>query len=286
MGLAFGFMRLVESGRFMNRKIVFFDVDDTLVHHRGDISYVPDSAKAAIKALQKEGHLVAIASGRGHEQIRQIMKLLGINHAVCFNGHMAVVDHQVAMHQTLHQEDVYKLIKRLRRGIFPFVVTDTDTAYVKDFLGKVRAAILKEIKEVEGAEGDLYLGKLQTFRKPHGDYSSMMFFRKTFKWAKDYPNLTFKSWGDKGFEVANKGVSKLSGIHWMADEFGIDYKDIVVFGDNYNDLEMLEGIENSVAMGNAVEPAKDVANHVTDHVGDHGIAKACYYLGLIKEEVH
>lgn len=269
-----------------SRKMVFFDVDDTLIHHRGDKSYIPDSAKAAIRSLKEEGHLVAIASGRGHEHIRQIMKMLGIDHAVCFNGHMAVVDNAVVMTDPLHREETHRLLRKLKRGIYPFIVTKEDTAYLKDFLGKVKATIKRELKVVEGAEEDVYLGKLKKFKRPEGDYNGMMFFRKTFKDQEAYPHLDFKSWGDKGFEVGNKGVSKLTGIHWMADYFGMAHKDIVVFGDNYNDLEMLEGIERSVAMGNAVEAAKKVAYHVTDHVGEDGIAKACHYLGLIKEEVH
>jgi len=268
----------------IDKKLIFFDVDDTLVHHRGDKSYIPDSALRSLKALRQEGHILAIASGRGHEQIRQIMKLLNIEHAVCFNGHMVVVDNEVVQSQPLHRGDVEALLSKLRKGIMPFIVMDKDHAYIKDFLGKVRSTLKKEIKEVEGAEGDMYLGRLKRYHHAKAPYYAMMFFRKSFKHKDRYPNLTFKEWGRIGYEVANAGVSKLSGIHYMADHFGISYEDVVVFGDNYNDIEMLDGIENSVAMGNAVKAAKEAAAYVTDHVGEHGIEKACYHLGLLKEE--
>lgn len=270
----------------MERRIVFFDVDDTLVHHRGDRSYVPESAKAAIRQLQQEGHTVAIATGRGYNQIKQIMKLLNIEHAVCFNGHMAVAKGRVIMEEVLHEEDMKRLLSQLGRGIMPFIVSDQDYAYIKDLFGKVRSTIKKEVMAVEGAEGDLQLGSLKKYRGHVGHYFSMMFFNRKFPHEDKYPNLDFKAWGGRGFEVANKGVSKLSGIHWLAGHLGFDEKLVVVFGDNYNDLEMLQGAEMSVAMGNAVEAAKEAAKHVTDHVGEDGIAKACHYLGLIKEEVH
>lgn len=238
----------------------------------------------SLKRLREDGHILAIASGRGHEQIRQIMKLLKINHAVCFNGHMTVIDNAVVKSEPLHQGDVEALLSKLRRSIMPYILMDKENAYIKDFLGKVRSTLIREIKEVEGAEGDMYLGRLKKYNEAEAPYYAMMFFRKYFKHKDQYPNLTFKEWGHIGYEVANRGVSKLSGIHWMADFFGITHDHVVVFGDNYNDIEMLHGIKNSVAMGNAVEAAKEVATYVTDHVGQHGIEKACYHLGLLKEE--
>lgn len=266
------------------QKIIFFDVDDTLVHHRGDRSYIPESAKKALIKLKEAGHMVAIASGRGHDQILEIMKMLKIDHAVCFNGHMAVIDNQVAMEMTLDEDDTERLIHHLKKGIMPFIVMDEKNAYLKDFIGQVKKIIQKEVREVEGAEGDLYMGRLKKMKDAKGPFYAMMFFKKKFTQQSKYPHLSFKAWGGRGFEVSNKGVSKLSGIHWMADHFGIQHENIVVFGDNYNDIEMLEGIKHSVAMGNAVEAAKEAATYVTDHVGNHGIEKACYLLGLIEED--
>ncbi len=52
--------------------------------------------------------------------------------------------------------------------------------------------------------------------------------------------------GDQGYEVYAKGVSKLSGIHLLADRLGIAMDDVYVFGDNYNDIHMLR-ISHSVA---------------------------------------
>lgn len=265
------------------QKIVFFDVDDTLVHHRGDRSYIPESAIQTLIKLKEAGHMVAIASGRGHDQILQIMRLLKIDHAICFNGHMAVIDNKVAMEMTLHEGDTSKLIRKLKKGIMPFIVMDNKNAYLKDFVGQVKKTINKEVREVEGAEGDLYMGRLKKMKEAKGPYYAMMFFKKTFNDQDKYPHLSFKAWGGRGFEVSNKGISKLSGIHWMADHFGINHENIVVFGDNYNDIEMLKGIKHSVAMGNAVEAAKEAATYVTDHVGEQGVEKACYLLGLIEE---
>lgn len=263
------------------QKILFFDVDDTLIHHRGDKSYIPQSTKATIKGLQKKGHILAIASGRGYVHIKHIMDMLGINHAVCFNGHMLVVDHEIVYKDPLKASMITPLVKHLKRNIFPVLAMDEEVVYVKDFLGKVKSTLTKQIKSVEGSDVNLFEGRLAKLASTDVDYYGMMFFNKYFKSQDKFPDLSFKKWGSRGFEVSNKGVSKLSGILTMAETFNMDRQHIFVFGDNYNDIEMLEGIENSIAMGNAVDEAKAAASYTTAHVGEHGIEKACYYFGLI-----
>jgi uncharacterized protein in pdhA 5'region (fragment) len=54
----------------------------------------------------------------------------------------------------------------------------------------------------------------------------------------------------------------------------------VAFGDGSNDVEMLKEAGMGVAMGNAVEELKVVANMVTDPIGEDGVWKACKKLNL------
>lgn len=263
------------------KNILFFDVDDTLIHHRGDKSYIPDSTKVALKELKNKGHIVAIASGRGYVHIKHIMKILDIDHAVCFNGHMLVVDNEVCYREPIHQEEAERLVRHLKRHIFPVVAMDEETVYIKDFFGKVKKTIRQQFKSVEGSDVDLFDGRIEGLHKSGVAYFGMMFFNKFFSSQDQYPNLTFKKWGDQGYEVSNIGTSKLSGIMRLAEKFSLDRTHIYAFGDNYNDIEMLEGIENSIAMGNAVDEAKAVAGYTTTHVGEDGIKKACQHFGLI-----
>ena len=57
-------------------------------------------------------------------------------------------------------------------------------------------------------------------------------------------------------------------------------KDVVAFGDGSNDVEMLKEVGMGVAMGNAVEELKVVADMVTDSIGEDGVWKACKKLNL------
>ena len=60
----------------------------------------------------------------------------------------------------------------------------------------------------------------------------------------------------------------------MLDEiYHLSLKEAIAFGDNYNDLEMLEGVGCGVAVDNAREEVKAVANHITLHHSKDGVAE-------------
>ena len=75
-------------------------------------------------------------------------------------------------------------------------------------------------------------------------------------------------------EVSDISVSKLTGVKIVLDEiYHLSLKEAIAFGDNYNDLEMLEGVGCGVAVDNAREEVKAVANHITLHHSKDGVAE-------------
>ena len=65
-------------------------------------------------------------------------------------------------------------------------------------------------------------------------------------------------------EIVSKGIEKAKGVHRIANYLDIDQKDIIAFGDEHNDLELLEYAGWGVAMKNGTDQLKGVANDVTD----------------------
>ncbi len=265
-------------------KLVFFDIDDTLIHHKKNRSYIPKSTVLALKKLKEKGHEIAIASGRGAFQMTEIANYLGIDKIVGFNGHELISEGKLIKRTALHRGDMDKLIKRLNNSKKPFILAAEDSVYLRDFMGVIKRFYFDRINPIEGVEADDYKMESRVFdynRDMKKDYYSLMIINSSFSDYEQYENLYFKSWGNKGYEITNKGMSKLSGIKDMAEYLGYSMNDIVVFGDNYNDIEMLEGIKHSVAMGNAVKEAKRVASFITKHIEDDGIMHACQHFELI-----
>ncbi|MEZ5283111.1 MAG: Cof-type HAD-IIB family hydrolase [Acidimicrobiales bacterium] len=73
-------------------------------------------------------------------------------------------------------------------------------------------------------------------------------------------------------EIGAPGVSKASALAWLAQHLGIESRSCVVFGDEVNDHEMLTWAGTGVAMGNAGEVTKSIADHVTASNDLDGVA--------------
>ena len=78
-----------------------------------------------------------------------------------------------------------------------------------------------------------------------------------------------------------KGVDKGYGLQTICDDAGIDISEAVAFGDSYNDIRMIQRAGMGVAMGNAEEALKEVADMVTDDCDHDGIAKALEKLEVV-----
>jgi HAD superfamily hydrolase (TIGR01484 family) len=73
-------------------------------------------------------------------------------------------------------------------------------------------------------------------------------------------------------DLAPMGVSKASGLEYVARELGVDASDVLAIGDGRNDVEMLRWAGRGVAMGQAVEEVREAADDVTAPVHDDGAA--------------
>ncbi|AQX15441.1 hypothetical protein BCR15_04005 [Tessaracoccus lapidicaptus] len=78
--------------------------------------------------------------------------------------------------------------------------------------------------------------------------------------------------GASFLEVGRAGVSKASALARFCAARGIAASEVVAFGDNNNDVEMLAWAGRGIAMGNAVPAALEAADEVTLHHNDDGVA--------------
>ncbi|MFD2433422.1 HAD family hydrolase [Mesonia maritima] len=80
-------------------------------------------------------------------------------------------------------------------------------------------------------------------------------------------------------EIANKNISKLTAInHLLENHFNLSLEESIAFGDNYNDVEMINGVGMGIAVGNARDEVKEVANKITDKSIENGVAKSLHQI--------
>jgi Cof subfamily protein (haloacid dehalogenase superfamily) len=85
-------------------------------------------------------------------------------------------------------------------------------------------------------------------------------------------------------EVVHPQVSKAGALAMVADRLGVAQAEVCAIGDNLNDEDMVSWAGLGVAMGNAPDPLKTVANYVTGRIGEAGVAQVIERFVIGKEE--
>ncbi|WP_416147926.1 Cof-type HAD-IIB family hydrolase [Salipaludibacillus sp. HK11] len=258
----------------MNKKLIFFDIDGTLLDHEKEL---PASTEEAIEKLKQAGHHVAIATGRGPFMFPDLRKKLGISTYVSFNGQYVVLDEQPIHKTVLDKKELIRLTEEAVKTDHPVVFMDH----------KDMKANIPFHDHIQSSMGSLMYGHPDydpSYLDGRDIYQSLLFCtaEEEMKYVKEFANaFDFIRWHEFSMDVLPKGGSKAEGIEAIVTKLAMKKEDVYVFGDGPNDIEMLEFTPNSVAMGNAVPAAKEAASFVSKDVDDDGIAYGLKHMGLL-----
>ncbi|AFV71839.1 Haloacid dehalogenase [Streptococcus agalactiae] len=82
------------------------------------------------------------------------------------------------------------------------------------------------------------------------------------------------------YEIMPQGVTKARGLKSLIAKLGLDINQVMAIGDAPNDIELLDLVPNSVAMGNASDEIKSRCKYITVDNNQAGVAKAIYDYAL------
>lgn len=257
----------------MNKQIVFFDIDGTLLDHNKEL---PASTKGAINTLQENGIYVAIATGRAPFMFESIRKELNIQSFVSYNGQYVVFEGEVIYKNMLNQTELTRLHNEALVNKHPMV-----------FMGEeqMRASVSNHsfIQESMNSLKFAYPKEDASFYEKHPIFQSLLFCEEDKQqwYEKRYDAFEFIRWHEFSCDVLPKGGSKAVGISKIIQASGVDKNNVYAFGDGLNDMEMLHEAGVGVAMGNAVPDLKKVADYITESVDNDGIFLGLKHFGLL-----
>lgn len=262
----------------MERYILFFDIDGTLIDEEKDI--VPESAKWALRRAKENGHYLFLCSGRCKAIIPQEVVDLGFDGMVGGCGTYIEYKGEELFHRELPAELQQSIIEDLQRYHIDGVLEGKDcSAFRRDYWMPVVRSIFTENGSFT-AKTQCFWDETFSFDKMalwYDESSDMAGFRDKYASQFDFieRDPTF-------YEVVPKGVSKASGMRFVCERLGIDQQYTVAFGDSANDVSMLQCANRSVAMGSGNPVLFDIVDYVTSPVMEDGIARALEHLKLIK----
>lgn len=262
------------------RKMLFFDIDGTLITE-GMNKIFPESAKKAIAMAREKGHLTFINTGRVMTNIEDFIKDAGFDGYVCGCGTNIFADGKEVLHNILTKEQCVEIAEKCRECHMMSIYEHRDiNGYDKEVTGDLHQNILSYFKSMG--------------RKVIDDiYSEEFIFDKFASWYEDgnekldeflaYMSKDFSciDRGDNFYELVPKGFSKATGIEFLMKYYDIPLEDIYVFGDSNNDLDMLRFVPNSIAMGVCTKEVLECASYQTTEVLDDGIYNAMKHFGVI-----
>lgn len=259
-------------------KAVFIDMDGTLLQKDHTIS---DINKQVIKKLLDKGVLIVPISARPLHGILPISKQLFPDTIpiVSLNGSYIFLNNEIIYQSAVPIEDVLNIQKE----IAPYDVSAMYYSQMDWYAEADNAHIQKEqnITDVKikiqpfhlmvdewktkhsgpnkiliAGNADLINGIEKRLIAEHSDKLNMSKSKTTY------------------LEVMSLGSSKTKAIEFLLERYGMKQSEIIAIGDNFNDKEMIEFAGIGVAMGNAPDEIKKVANYVTATNNEDGVAKA------------
>ena len=259
-----------------NKKYFFFDIDGTLAVGTPGNQYIPESAKKALKKLRDEGHFLAIATGRSYAMAEETMHKLGFHNMVSDGGNGITIDDQLLGIDPLDYDKCIQLINECKeKGYIWAFSPDNKTRRLApdnrfyDFTHD----IYMDTEVKEGLNPLDYNKIYKVYIACFSPEEEKLETLKELPWCRFHKEYLFVEPGDKSV-----------GIKKIVDHLGGNYEDVVVFGDEKNDLSMFSDEWTSIAMGNAIDELKERATYVTSNADEDGIYNACVHYGWIKDE--
>ncbi len=280
----------------MTKKIVFIDVDGTLCNNEGD---VPASAKKAVIEARKNGHLLYLCTGRSKAEIYDFIWEIGFDGVIGAGGGYVQIGDDMLFHKKVADKDVRHLVDFFNEHGVDFYLESNGGLYSSKNLvnhlhhilyGDIdNDPIAKEkslqpnhfIDNMTHGEANLYKNDVNKACFIECKDIPFEVIKKEFENEFDVIQCTVPAFGEDSGELMVPGVSKSNAIKALLDHLGMSQEDTLAIGDGMNDVDMLEFCHIGIAMGNAKQGLKDIADYITDSHDDNGIYNAFKKYGLI-----
>lgn len=264
-------------------KLIVLDLDGTAFNSK---NVIPRNLQDILKRLiNNKACRIVLASGRSISSMKIIAGHLGLEApAITLNGGAIIdpVSDEIYYEKNLSEEIYLKslaILKKLHIDIVVFTVFGVyseKTSKITDILEEYSDNKIEWVRELGTIKSPVKILFIPEYESANAEVK-----KHTLSLEIDIIESGFSF-----TEIVPKGVNKGSALEIVSDMLDIDHKDIIAFGDNENDIEMLQLAGTGVAMGNAPDHVKIEADIVADTNDEDGIYKVLGQIfSSVKKEI-
>ncbi len=257
-------------------KIVFLDVDGTLLSHK--TNSVSPKTKEAISLLQDNQIKVFVCSGRSKYEFNQIVQLKDVSFDgyILMGGAISEYHDEIISDYPINRNDINAIYRFQLENHISMIAVEKDYQYINFISNHAIQAYdavhtaFPEVKEFS----NILNQKIYQFVA----FASQMELEKL---SENLEEILITSWNPYGYDLVNKNSGKGNAIKDVCQYFGYQLDESLGIGDGENDIDMLQTVGTSIAMGNALNSVKAISDYITDDIDEDGLYYALKQYELI-----
>ncbi|EHJ52913.1 Cof-type HAD-IIB family hydrolase [Streptococcus macacae] len=248
-------------------KAIFSDIDGTLINKHFQVT---ERTKIAIwQAVKKGMHFIPV-SARMPEAIIPIMDSIGIvTPVISYNGALIQDQDKEIIASNTMETEIALAICQFISDQYPQIVWNVYSYHAWFSEDRQNDWIQREeaIVNVKSQESSLLqLEALESVHKVLLMGSPTIIGPLERELKRLYPSLSIAQSAPYLIEIMTEGIKKGHAVKVLSDHMGIALSETIAFGDNFNDLDMLETVGTGYVMGNG---PKEVQNRIGNSTADH-----------------
>ena len=242
-------------------KLVVSDLDRTLLPH--GVQEVDEQTIYTIKKLVEKNIYFAIASGRSYKELSKFMKKTKDSiFLICENGALITYRGRILNKKCIEKDKTVNLVNKLEQngydclisGVYTLYTTSKNQSYLR-YLNRVKGNVMK-IKYADDLPEDplrisVYKKNRQIIDKP---------------WiVESFKDFNISYYGEEWLDFTGQGVNKGMAVKQIKKSFLSEEDEIMAFGDQDNDKEMLLIADYSCAMIHGSKEIINISNEITEN---------------------
>lgn len=248
-----------------SKRILLFDLDDTLLR---DDKTLSRHTLESVSKCKKQGFLIGISTSRGESNCLKFLKELNPDILISSGGALVRVNGKIICSSVFSVTEVNSFIETAR------TICGADCEITVDTLNVHYWNYKTDPKEQDQSWGDSVYTDFSDF-----DHEALKICVEIHdsttaqKLCAHFSELDSQRFSDGDwYKFTKSGITKEKAILAVCEACHIDVSEIIAFGDDYADIGMLKLCGIGVAMGNAIQEVKDVADAITLSNEEDGVA--------------